>query len=111
MKTAEQKAEEYADSMTSAINHKERYKLGFLAGYKAANEWISVEDELPKRGIDVLCKSKSFFESGYNEVCILIGFLRVDKDEFIVSVWNQHDMMYESLEIEKSKVEYWKPIE
>ena len=116
MKTPEQKAEEYLKSIYEECFDDPCYtpdvaqsKKDFLAGYKAANEWISVEDELPKRGIDVLCKSKSFFESGYNEVCILIGFLRVDKDEFIVSVWNQHDMMYESLET--AKVEYWKPIE
>ena len=109
METPTDKAIDYCIEVEGQIH--QPYIDAFIAGYKAANEWISVKDELPKRGIDVLCKSKSFFESGYNEVCILIGFLRVDKDEFIVAVWNQHDMVYESLEIEKSKVEYWKPIE
>ena len=110
MKSIEEKAKEYS-ARVSKGKHFMDLQVGFTAGYKAAQEWISVEDELPKRGIDVLCKSKSFFQDGYNEVCILIGFLRVDKDEFILAVWNQHDMIYESLEIEKSKVEFWKPIE
>lgn len=47
-KTPEQLAEEYCD--TKQLSHVERLLMteGFLAGYKAAQQWISVSDRLPE---------------------------------------------------------------
>ena len=46
MKTATEKAIDYCLEVEGQIH--QPYIYAFLAGYKAANEWISVEDELPK---------------------------------------------------------------
>lgn len=49
-KTPEEMAEEYANSTDSCDVDQEyafAYK-GFLAGYKAAQQWISVKDRLPE---------------------------------------------------------------
>lgn len=54
MKTIEEKATDYADSLRVSDSHLtqkqiEEYAItDFLAGYKAAQEWISVDDELPQ---------------------------------------------------------------
>ena len=77
----------------------------------AANgfEW-TMHDEYYERCLGVIKDGnyKIYFPCTVKEAksrgCVDFG-----KDEFIVSVWNQHDMMYESLET--AKVEYWKPIE
>lgn len=59
MKTPEEMAEEYANS-TDAFAYK-----GFLAGYQAAQQWISVKDRLPE--IDQWC---SWWDiSGATEPC------------------------------------------
>ena len=47
MKTLEEKAEEYTEN-AYIVFPQSAVKSAFIAGYKAAQEWISVEDELPK---------------------------------------------------------------
>ena len=54
-KTPEELAEEYTSSIT---RESERFirldvEYAFYAGYKAAQQWISVEDRLPKEGLMV----------------------------------------------------------
>ena len=46
MKTATEKAIDYCLEVEGQIH--QPYIDAFLSGYKAANEWISVEDELPE---------------------------------------------------------------
>ena len=46
MKTPTEKAIDYCIEVEGQIH--QPYIDAFLAGYKSANEWISVEDELPK---------------------------------------------------------------
>ena len=46
-KTPEEMAEEYADLCVSDAYYAP-LKAGFLAGYKAAQQWISVKDRLPE---------------------------------------------------------------
>lgn len=54
MKTIEEKAEEYAKNKIKGYNDYflqpqfSNAKTDFAAGYNAANEWISVDDELPE---------------------------------------------------------------
>lgn len=67
MKTLHELAIEYAKSI-----YQEEYddptfapdvfqtKNDFAAGYNAANEWISVEDELPKDGTYIVMTHKGF---------------------------------------------------
>ena len=62
MKTPEQKAEEYVANAyivfpQSAV--KTAYIAGYNAGYNAANEWISVEDELPENETYINLKLKN----------------------------------------------------
>jgi hypothetical protein len=47
MKTIEEKACEYAEN-AYIVFPQSAVKSAFIAGYNAAQEWISVEDELPK---------------------------------------------------------------
>ena len=59
MKTAEEAAIEYAKNvkyLSDFIHDGPSAKEGFLSGVAFAEEWISVEDELPERGIVVLAK-------------------------------------------------------
>ena len=53
-KTLEDMAEEYCN--TKQLSYVERLVItkGFLAGYKAAQQWISVKDRLPQEGQRVL---------------------------------------------------------
>ena len=66
MKTIEEKAEEYAKNKIKGYNDYflqpqfSNAKTDFAAGYKAAFEWISVEDELPKDGTYIVMTHKGF---------------------------------------------------
>ena len=76
----EKLAEQYAEDKSKAyyidqngdqkwyITERGRYsKEDFLAGYKAARQWISVKDRLPEVNTDVLVKvSKGWVESDDN---------------------------------------------
>ena len=64
MKTPEQKAEEYLKSIYKECFDDPCYapdvsqsKKNFLAGYKADNEWISVDDE-PKKEMWIIAKTE-----------------------------------------------------
>ena len=48
MKTPEQKAEEYVAN-AYIVFPQSAVKTAYIAGYNAANEWISIDDELPKQ--------------------------------------------------------------
>lgn len=50
MKTPEQMAEEYANKMIVLQPEYGCICLDFLAGYRAAQQWISVKDRLPNIG-------------------------------------------------------------
>lgn len=81
MKTPEEMAEEYAEIVwdQSELAPEDRgierhvaigrhsTKIGFLAGYKAAQQWISVKDRLPKEGALVLLTDK---DDSYNRISI-----------------------------------------
>jgi hypothetical protein len=56
MKTIEEKACEYAEN-AYIVFPQSAVKSAFIAGYRAAQEWISVEDELPKDGTEILVKN------------------------------------------------------
>ena len=66
MKTPEQKAIEYLKSIYKECFDDPCYapdvaqsKKDFIAGYKAANEWISVDDELPDNETYINIKLKN----------------------------------------------------
>lgn len=81
-KTPEEMAEEYASKIYQLkyyVDGRRKHsqgqqglvwlagKNGFLAGYKAARQWISVKDRLPEVNTDVLVKvSKGWVESDDN---------------------------------------------
>ena len=96
MKTPEQKAEEYLKFIYDECFDDHCYapdvaqsKKDFLAGYKAANEWISVEDE-PKIEMWIIAKSE------------LSGISPFYKSMFYV-LENKTQL--------KLNYTYWKPIE
>ena len=103
MKTPEQKAAEYCkktngicaeckkvkncniEEKIGSCKSKFPYYFAFLAGYESANEWISVEDELPENDTQIVMKNTEWHET----------------------------MFYTSDDEETLKTEYlfWKPIE
>ena len=68
MKTLEEKAEEYSKKVSNG-KHYSDLEIGFLAGYKAALEWISADDEFPENETYINLKFKNgdigsmFFET------------------------------------------------
>lgn len=72
--TPKEKAKEYADSLRvsdSNLTQKqiEEYAItDFLAGYKAAQEWISVEDELPENETPLIAKNNYGGDTNYNYI-------------------------------------------
>ena len=85
MKTPTEKAIDYCLEVEGQIH--QSYIDAFLAGYKAAQEWISVKDELPE-----------------NETYILVKY-RYDETQLDF-------MFYESINIKDLQVNYshWRPI-
>ncbi len=83
MKTPTEKAIDYYIEVEGQIH--QPYIDAFLAGYKAANEWISVDDELPENDTQIVMKNTEWYET----------------------------MFYTSDDEETLKTEYlfWKPIE
>ena len=59
MKTIEQAANEYAVKNDLQQAGQTKRATAFKAGAEFAQQWISVEDELPENGITVLIKDKS----------------------------------------------------
>lgn len=74
-KTPEQMAEEYAndwhkdcDYPAEILRHtKKATETVFLAGYKAAQQWISVKERLPENGIEVLVVSDGETGASWHE--------------------------------------------
>ena len=59
MKNKEQLAEQYAEEQNSAYTNDYN---GFLAGFEAGQpKWISVEEQTPPQGIELLVKSPKGF--------------------------------------------------
>ena len=53
-KTPEEMAKEYVKQEQLEYEESSGAYYGFLAGYKAAQQWISVKDRLPEEGVWVL---------------------------------------------------------
>jgi len=70
---------------------------GFKAGVEFSQEWISVEDELPKQGQEVLIKFKGK-QSEYMTSCISAFYdYKTFRNSFGTLIYD--------------KVEFWRPIE
>ena len=65
MKTTREKAIEYCMEIEGQIH--QPYIDAFLAGYNAANEWISIDDELPENEtyINLKLKNDDFLHQFY----------------------------------------------
>ena len=80
MTSIEEKAKEYS-ARVSKGKHFMDLQVGFIAGYKAAQEWISVEDELPENMRTVIVRdngispirSLALFQDNifYPDFCVL----------------------------------------
>ena len=64
MKTAEQAAVEYAESLEDN-DYTIETEAAFKAGAEFAQRWISVEEELPPLGVPVTCKYNMFGKECY----------------------------------------------
>ena len=62
MKTPEQKAEEYVAN-AYIVFPQSAVKTAYIAGYNAANEWISVDDELPENETQIAMKYSEWIET------------------------------------------------
>jgi hypothetical protein len=115
MKTPEEMAEEYADLCVSDAYYAP-LKAGFLAGYKAAQQWISVEDSLPE-------VEQSSFAMRKESACVLIvsnGNVHVahlcekwcDRTQLIFEACDcdcrGHDMEQDEWELDQ--VTHWMPL-
>lgn len=89
MKTAEQAAQEYAESKSTYFDEGATIEMGasFLLGVKWAERWIPVEEELPKEGALCLIKDK------FNKIEL--------------GVWNGYEWQCEDIDC----VALWRPIE
>ena len=62
MKTPEQKAEEYVAN-AYIVFPQSAVKTAYIAGYNAANEWISVDNELPENETQIVMKNTEWVET------------------------------------------------
>lgn len=122
MKTIEDLALEYVNS-TSIIFPEEAVKKAFKKGVEFAQRWISIEDELPKEGEEVLLFNEKWKDEDYNPRGLRIGFLGADG--FISAHWWNYQDCY--MTISKNECEgnsayskeiqeiteptHWRPIE
>lgn len=56
MKTVEELAQEYCNGLLVMQYPTDIAANGFIAGYNKAKEWISLEDELPEKEGEYLCR-------------------------------------------------------
>lgn len=93
MKSIEENADEYA-SEAYIVFPQAAVKTAFMAGYKAAQEWISVEDELPENDCRVLSKWKN----------------KKGDDKFGINSYDQFDKKWQ-YEFDSIIITHWRPIE
>lgn len=98
MKTIEEKAEEYAKN-AYIVFPQSAVKSAFIAGYNAANEWISVDDELPNEVGDYLVKKID------GSITIMSYHPRFDSGKRIFQ-WFGFGMWID----QHKKVTHWRPI-
>ena len=111
MKTTEELAREYADTKIPASNNglnesvREIIKDAFTAGRNKTNEWISVEDRLPEKEGEYLCKTTKWeVDDPSHNVVKYVFFEYYKKDSEIITkerVW--------ALDV-KREVTHWREI-
>lgn len=106
MKTPEEMAEEYLDQdkvACDAIDHdaEDLVKDAFLAGYKAAQQWISVKDRLPREGQD--CIFYVDFVDKWDS-----GSERINFQE--IGVFNGKDRFDHRSHTDLDRVTHWQPL-
>lgn len=61
MKKIEQAAKEYAEYVSlHSVWTARNAETSFTAGVEFAQQWISVEDELPEDGQEIICKNDTY---------------------------------------------------
>ena len=99
MKTIEEAAKEYAEKLNYSMEAKHNmcpmdFEISFKKGIAFAEEWISVEDELPENDNIILVKT--------NLGCVATAYLHGKKSGFIV----YGDEAYK----EFGNITHWRPI-
>lgn len=94
MKTIEQAAQEYAEKVT-VLKGQDRTKRenAFRAGAQFAQQWISVEDELPESGK------------------LILVMLDNDKSQVSSARFNGRDFSIDFGDMAVGKITHWRPIE
>ena len=98
MKTIEQAAKEYAQRMEDEdgyVGCTPCWEVAFVAGAKFAQQWISVDDELPEDNGSVLVKNKHDRKS--------IGFYIHHYKDWAVATYNSESADF-------GKITHWRPI-
>jgi len=98
MKTPTEKAIDYCLEVEGQIH--QSYIDAFLAGYKAAQEWISVEDELPSEIGQYLVKKL------HGQITIMHFHAPFDSGKRIFQWWG-----FGRWNDQHKQVTHWKPIE
>jgi len=82
MKTIKEAAREYAIKNCMACDGQDDYKnlisedvKAFIAGVQFAESWISVTEELPKKGIEILLQNDHWINEDFNPKGERFGFL------------------------------------
>ena len=99
MKSIEEKAEEYA-SEAYIVFPQAAVKAAFIAGYKAAQEWISVDDELPSEIGQYLVKKL------HGRITVMHFHAPFDSGKRIFQWWG-----FGRWNDQHKQVTHWKPIE
>ncbi len=107
MKTPEEMAEEWVGRNRSYPYRPEGstdkcVKAAFLAGYKAAQEWISVEDRLPEPGTRVIVFDATIPDFPRTNTKVVIGHLRGHDRPFFINAWFAPDGL--------GHVTHWMPL-
>ena len=105
MKTIEEAAKEYAEKLNYSMEAKHNmcpmdFEISFKAGIAFAEEWISVEEELPER-----CKKAT----AYN---ILVLKTEIDGEIKAITLgYLMSDCWYTQLgKVEIESITHWRPI-
>ena len=98
MKTIEEKACEFRESDFKKYGDRimeDRIKDAFISGIEVAQQWISVDDELPELEEIVLVKT--------DKGCVCTAYLHGKKSGFIT--------YGEDAFVEFGEIKFWRPIE